>query len=397
MSSNSLAGFRSSSRPRTPNPPHNARSRAVSQSANPVDPDAAINEDPKFAVFRELYRASEARIAALFGPNGETREYDFLAHTALDIPGSGHATDAVNGVGGHAGALGTNAPSSQPISRKRKLEEDDYDDYDDDDDEDEIAAPVVAASPLSGKVPDNSASFNTASTSFSAAASRPTPPKTSSSIDSAKDAGAASQDKAKTAEEIRKKLEEDKKAMEDEVKKSFNTMFYTLENDRDAMLDQQRLEESERQLEAEMSSQGQAPGNTANTAEQPGTLSSANLGASSLTLMNLIARIDQKRGMVQASDAELRSLISEVRKNRSKWANQDKVGQEELYEACEKVLNELKASTEHSTAFLTRVNKRDAPDYYSSKCTFSLTQSPSANQRRSNQKPNGPRHYDQTS
>ena len=56
--------------------------------------------------------------------------------------------------------------------------------------------------------------------------------------------------------------------------------------------------------------------------------------------------------------------MSEVRKNRSKWNNEEKVGQEELYEAIEKVLSELKAMTEHSTAFLTRVNKREAPDYY---------------------------------
>ncbi|KAL1997799.1 hypothetical protein VTN02DRAFT_724 [Thermoascus thermophilus] len=143
-------------------------------------------------------------------------------------------------------------------------------------------------------------------------------------------------------------------------------MFYTLENDRDAMLDQQRLEESERQVEAEMSGQGGTPGApNANTGPNGyGSLSSANLGASSLTLKNLIARIDMKRNMVQASDAELRSLMSEVRKNRSKWASEDKIGQEELYEACEKVLSELKAQTEHSTAFLTRVNKREAPDYY---------------------------------
>jgi transcriptional activator SPT7 len=169
-------------------------------------------------------------------------------------------------------------------------------------------------------------------------------------------------------EDIRKQLEEDKKATEEAAKRSFHTLFYTLENDRDAMLDQQRLEESERQVEAEISGQAGSGGN--NAAGGPNgysSLSNTNLGASSLTLKNLIARIDKKRDMVQASDAELRSLLSEVRKNRSKWASEDKIGQEELYEAAEKVLSELKAMTEHSTAFLTRVNKRDAPDYYTSK------------------------------
>ena len=101
-----------------------------------------------------------------------------------------------------------------------------------------------------------------------------------------------------------------------------------------------------------------------------GSMSNANLGASSLTLKNLIARIEMKRTMVQESDAELRSLMSEVRKNRSKWASEDKVGQEELYEAAEKVLSELKAMTEHSSFFLSRVNKREAPDYHTSESTF---------------------------
>jgi hypothetical protein len=59
--------------------------------------------------------------------------------------------------------------------------------------------------------------------------------------------------------------------------------------------------------------------------------------------------------------------MNEVRKNRSKWASEENVNQEELYEALEKVLTELKAHTEYSTPFLTRVNKRDAPNYYNRK------------------------------
>jgi transcriptional activator SPT7 len=59
--------------------------------------------------------------------------------------------------------------------------------------------------------------------------------------------------------------------------------------------------------------------------------------------------------------------MNEVRKNRSKWASEENVHQEELYEAAEKVLSELKAMTEYSAPFLTRVNKREAPDYYISR------------------------------
>lgn len=137
------------------------------------------------------------------------------------------------------------------------------------------------------------------------------------------------------------------------------------------MLEQQQLEESEKQLQAEMDKTGQTT--TAQVGQGPnhGSLSNANLGASSLTLKHLIARIDLKRDQVRASDAELRSLMNEVRKNRSKWASEENVGQEELYEALEKVLSELKAHTEYSTPFLNRVNKRDAPDYYNCKCPSS--------------------------
>ncbi|KAK9476537.1 hypothetical protein V1514DRAFT_175491 [Lipomyces japonicus] len=93
-------------------------------------------------------------------------------------------------------------------------------------------------------------------------------------------------------------------------------------------------------------------------------LSQINFGAANLSLKHLLAAIDDKREHLSFSDIELRNLITEVRKNRSKWASDDRVGQEELYEAAEKVVLELRAYTEHSTAFLNRVNKRDAPNYF---------------------------------
>ncbi|KAF5136818.1 Transcriptional activator spt7 [Metarhizium anisopliae] len=163
-----------------------------------------------------------------------------------------------------------------------------------------------------------------------------------------------------------KNLEEARLATEEAARRSFHTIFYTLENDRTAMLEQKRLEDSEKQLQAEMDS-NQANGAGGTQASNQGSLSSANLGASSLTLKHLIARIDMKRDQVRASDAELRLLMNEVRKNRSKWASEENVNQEELYEAFEKVLTELKAHTEYSHPFLTRVSKKDAPDYYSFK------------------------------
>ncbi|PTU21742.1 hypothetical protein P175DRAFT_0198168 [Aspergillus ochraceoroseus IBT 24754] len=302
--------------------------------------DLAADEDPRIALFRDLYKRSEAKINGLFSGEKLTDDTAGAAVAGADEP---HVKDE----------RADEATSPPPPVKKpaRKLDDDDYDDYDDDDDDDEAEA--EAPSPPKSKTVGL---FQQASAIPSPG--RPQRGSISGGPDNSKEI------KKETLEDIRKKLEEDKKATEEAAKRSFHTLFYTLENDRDAMLDQQRLEESERQVEAEMSGQVNAGNHSAAGSNGYGSLSNANLGASSLTLKNLIARIDMKRTMVQASDAELRSLMSEVRKNRSKWASEDKIGQEELYEAAEKVLSELKAMTEHSTAFLTRVNKRDAPDYY---------------------------------
>ncbi|CAG8897040.1 unnamed protein product [Penicillium nalgiovense] len=301
--------------------------------------DIAPEEDPRIAQFRELYRRSEAKISALF--SGQYSE---------DIPAAEQTTESSEAQPERVDDV--SPPSTAPRKSARKLDDDDYDDYDDDDEDEEMDD--VAESPLKTK---------SAAVSHEPSGAAPLAPRPGTSIPIAADG--AKESKKETMEDLRKQLEEDKKATEEAARRSFHTLFYTLENDRDAMLDQQRLEESERQVEAEISGQANMGGNNAPGASNGySSLSNTNLGASSLTLKNLIARIDKKRDRVQASDAELRSLLSEVRKNRSKWANEDKVGQEELYEAAEKVLSELKAMTEHSTAFLTRVNKRDAPDYH---------------------------------
>lgn len=321
--------------------------------------DVAVEEDPRIAIFRDLYKRSEARIHSLF----EKGDDDGAGEDA--VVGDSSAVLDVGDPESKTLRADESAPPPPAPAKKpaRKLDDDDYDDYDE---EDEAEAPAVtesAASPVKSK--GLAASFS------HDASGSPSPGHRPSFATST--GGDGSKEKKESLEDIRKKLEEDKRATEDAAKRSFHTLFYTLENDRDAMLDQQRLEESERQVEAEMSGQTTAGANNTNsTSNGYGSLSSANLGASSLTLKNLIARIDMKRTMVQASDAELRSLMSEVRKNRSKWASEDKIGQEELYEAAEKVLSELKAMTEHSTAFLTRVNKRDAPDYYTSEDTLVL-------------------------
>lgn len=308
-----------------------------------MESDLGVDEDPKLSVFKDIYARNEARLSALFNEDGEVSE-------TISTKAEGSAAPPAE-----AGELEGHPQIVVPPPKKpaRAIDEDDYDESDGEEEEN------------NGHVP----SVKVKSIVTSAAPPMPSTPllrRVSSSSTPASVKGGSAFGQSKTSEDVRKRLEEDKKATENAAKRSFHTLFYSLENDRDAMLDQKKLDESERQVDVEMNGSGGsgAHPNSSSGNGQQGTLSQTNLGASSLTLKHLIARIDAKRDQVRASDAELRSLMSEVRKNRSKWASNEKIGQEELYEAAEKVLSELKAMTEHSTAFLTRVNKREAPDYY---------------------------------
>ncbi|CAG99604.1 SAGA histone acetyltransferase complex subunit SPT7 [Kluyveromyces lactis] len=88
------------------------------------------------------------------------------------------------------------------------------------------------------------------------------------------------------------------------------------------------------------------------------------LGVVNLSLRHLLKSVQENKSKLDISDYELKHLLMDVRMNRSKWASEDKIGQEELYDACEKVVLELRNFTEHSTAFLNKVSKREAPNYY---------------------------------
>jgi transcriptional activator SPT7 len=298
------------------------------------DPD---DDDPLHISLKARYDLSQAKIAQLFSRQST-------------LPSNSES--ASNGPVRDQSPLNHSTPPPPPLPPKRPartIDEDDYGDDDDDEEEEEDSQPQqshpAAGSPLRPKQPT--------SPSLSL---KPTITRTSTS--------SGSSDHVKSSEDVRKKLEQDKKAAEDAARKSFHIMFYTLEADRDAMMEQQKLDDLDRQVENEMSGSSNPAPTSDPSGIQQGSLSNADLGASSLTLKNLIARIDAKRTMVNANDTQLRTLISEVRKGRSKWASEEKIGQEELYEAAEKVLMELKAMTEYSTPFLQRVNKRDAPDYF---------------------------------
>lgn len=304
--------------------------------------DTMAEDDPRAALFLERYARTEARLMAVLGHDSSSGPADALDALANPPPAPS----------GPAPAAQDARPTATPKKPARAIDEDDYGDDDDEEEDDTRTSPLLAKSAANG----------TAATGLNTPTFRIPPISTKLGLDRT---NTPNSEQVASSDDVRKRLQQDKKAAEEAAKRSFHTIFYTLENDRDAMLEQQRLDELDRQVETEVSGQaGTAPANGAAPAPQQGTLSTSNLGSSSLTLKHLIARIDAKRDMVHATDAQLRSLISEVRKNRSKWANEDKIGQEELYESMEKVLMELKAC-EHAHPFLQRVNKREAPDYYS--------------------------------
>jgi transcriptional activator SPT7 len=329
---------------RTPNAALSDEAMSIASNANNLgEGDTTAEDDPRAQRWREHYLRTEARLAQVLGGTLESDAVD-----ALDTRPKPSSDDAPSA---HDARL---LPSATPKKQTRTIDEDDYGDDDDDDDDDD-----TRTSPLLSRSAPNGAA---------AAAAAATPsllrvPSISNQSGHQR-TGTPSCEQTKSSDDVRKKLQQDKNAAEDAAKRSFHTLFYTLESDRDAMLEQQKLDELDRQVEIETSgAPASATPNSAAAAPQQGTLSTTNLGASSLTLKHLISRIDAQRDRVHATDAQLRSLISEVRKNRSKWANEDRVGQEELYESTEKVLMELKAN-EHAHPFLQRVNKREAPDYY---------------------------------
>ncbi|KAI9019481.1 hypothetical protein CLU79DRAFT_234322 [Phycomyces nitens] len=131
-------------------------------------------------------------------------------------------------------------------------------------------------------------------------------------------------------------------------------IYQTLEYDQAAMIEQRKLQEFEAQEELNEEEEKE------NAEDQSLAIFNAN---GNFNLKYLLQGIAANRQQTSLSDRDLQNLLSDFRPHRSKWANDERPGQEELYEACEKVLNDLKNYT-HSTPFLNKVSKREAPDYF---------------------------------
>ncbi|KAJ3350756.1 Transcriptional activator spt7 [Allomyces javanicus] len=78
----------------------------------------------------------------------------------------------------------------------------------------------------------------------------------------------------------------------------------------------------------------------------------------------LLAALAKHRGLDYVQSEPILSLLrSDTKKGHSKWASNEWIGQEELYEACDRVLTTLRSNSDFK-AFVNRVSVRDVPDYY---------------------------------
>ncbi|EPX72367.1 SAGA complex bromodomain subunit Spt7 [Schizosaccharomyces octosporus yFS286] len=142
---------------------------------------------------------------------------------------------------------------------------------------------------------------------------------------------------------------------------AYNYVYYTLEDDFLYLEEVEKLNNSEPSSPTKASVPQSA--SDASLTENFSQLHSK-FGPFTANFKNLLNFIENNRNAVGASDSEIKHLLADVRKSRSKWANEQRIGQEELYEAAEKVIMDLRSYTKHSMPFLTKVSKRDAPDYY---------------------------------
>ncbi|KAK9368487.1 hypothetical protein V1509DRAFT_623056 [Lipomyces kononenkoae] len=253
-------------------------------------------------------------------PSSGTFEVDFTFLDEEDI-----------NTGAISGESDVTVMEKAPVARR--VDEDDYDDDDEENEENEEnegkPEPAKSIPQILGPKPQSNSVTPLAASS-------------STSTKSAVEGIITPADTPKASES---------KHTDEAILQEMYSIYQTLDADAEIYMKHSKVSEN--------STQGHEANNDAT-----GKMAQLNFGAAHLSLKHLLAVIDAKRQQLTFSDIELRNLISDVRRNRSKWASEDRVGQEELYEAAERVVLELRAYTEHSSAFLNKVNKRDAPNYF---------------------------------
>ncbi|OBZ89272.1 Transcriptional activator spt7, partial [Choanephora cucurbitarum] len=137
--------------------------------------------------------------------------------------------------------------------------------------------------------------------------------------------------------------------------------YHTLEFDQHAMLllEAQSKKEQEEKAAAEAKTTKQKKPSSSSLERKLGLLKELD----TVDLKYLVKGIVDNRDKTSLNDHDLCQLLLDVKSSKPKFQENEKDPQEELYEACERVLNDLRNYTEHSFPFLTKVSKREAPDY----------------------------------
>ncbi|ORY39389.1 hypothetical protein BCR33DRAFT_788396 [Rhizoclosmatium globosum] len=144
--------------------------------------------------------------------------------------------------------------------------------------------------------------------------------------------------------------------------------FYSLEFDR-VFISQYNPDEAPKVRDIQQNHEAAAASSTADSSKKAGaqrqTTSNVPMPEKNDDPDNLKFLFDViSKNTRPEKEKELKNLVQRLKRSRSKWAHDYRIGQEVLYEALEKTLIELKNYTEHSEPFLVRVSKKDVPDYY---------------------------------
>ncbi|KAJ1988383.1 Transcriptional activator spt7 [Coemansia sp. RSA 1358] len=253
------------------------------------------------------------------------------SHSAIEASSS----TLTNGVTSSQPALLNGHGSSAPLVSRGLDEDEDYDDDDDDD--------VDDGGTTTSKVVSNAQKPAAIDTSGPLSLTDKRPgigTQNSGSLD-------------QVTAQLKQGLEISKPDAPNGIKIALKGVFRTLDELDDAVHEQQMHESNVRQIKEVMEQR----------AAEPKDMLVNKIGALQ-NMKNLAQFIDNHRDSVNMSTRELSHLLSEVRPKRTKWANERRVGQVELYEALEHVLQELKSMGEPAIPFLSQVKRKDAPDYY---------------------------------
>lgn len=280
-----------------------------------------------------------------------SKDLDQSAYTIEEVTDDYELIDKLDKLEDNIHQNGTDLDKTSDTKTKSVVREEEEDNYDDDEEDEEVAKTEIDSKKETGSVGDN-VEFNDA---HQAVLEVPLSlfqvkieTETSAELDQS------------TNSEGALNIEN-----QENLIKEFNKVYHNFEYDKETLIKRRKLEKSDMQLEnsgtdAIDGTQNDHENSTSNEGEDSMAI---NLGSASLSLKHLLQTIQQQRDEIPLNDFELRTLFMDVRKNRGKWANDERVGQEELYEACEKVVTDLRGYTEHSTPFLNKVSKREAPNY----------------------------------